>query len=197
MEIAPSVKIVRRIINTWENVIIMPEKKRRAKKTTDLVPTRNAADFYPRELDRILSDFERRFATPFYTRPFGGGWMGPRWWRSFAEFPDTRHAFADLIDSGSEYRVRVEVPGIPKDKINISVTPKEIKIDGEAETNIDETKEGFVHRERSYSSIKKELPFPEEVIPDMADASVKDGILEVKVPKKNPTEMKTHKVQVK
>lgn len=175
----------------------MPEKKTKRKRNTDIVPARGS-DFYAREMDRMFSDFERRLASPFYMRPFGGAnWLGPHWWRSLAESADTRRAFADLIDSGNEYRVRAEVPGIPKEKLNISVTPKEIKIEGEAETSIDESKEGFVHRERRYTSIKKDLPFPEEVIPDKADATVKDGILEVRIPKKNPTEMKTHKIQVK
>jgi HSP20 family protein len=194
MEIVSPLKIDQ--TTAVRQVKIMPDKKRQSKKGTELVPAREATDFYPRELDRMFSDFERRFPNPFYMRPFNG-MFAPRWWRTFGEIPDTRHAFADLIDAGDEYKVRAEVPGIPKEKINISVTPREIKIEGEAETNIDETKEGFVHRERSYSSVKKDLPFPEEVIPDKAEATVKDGILEVKVPKKNPTEMKTHKVQVK
>jgi len=148
-------------------------------------------------MDRIISDLERRFERPLFMQPFGNSWQLPRWWRSFGDFPATRHAFADLIDSGNEFIVRAEVPGIPKEKINISVMPKEIKIEGEAETDIDESKEGFVHRERTYSSIKKDLPFPEEVIPEKADATVKDGILEVKIPKKNPTEIKIQKIQVK
>ena len=53
-------------------------------------------------------------------------------------------------------------------------------------------------RERSYSSIYKNLPFPEEVIPDKAECKVKDGVLEVIIPKKTPTpEAKKHKVEVK
>lgn len=140
---------------------------------------------------------------PDLNRPFGwpamfpsGGWFGPRWWRSF-EFPETRRAFADLIDSGTEYRVRAEVPGIPKEKLNIAVTSRGIKIEGEAETKIDEDKEGYVHKERTWSKVRRELSFPEEVIAEKADAQVKDGVLEVTIPKKNPTEMKAHKVQVR
>ncbi len=171
------------------------EKTSSSKKKSELAV--RGPDLYSREMDRLLSDFERRFTDPFFSRSFGPNWLAPRWWRGFGEFPDTRRAFADLIDVGNEYRVRVEVPGISKEKINISVTPKEIKIEGEAETNIDENKEGFVHRERTYSKVKRDLAFPEEVIPEKADASVENGILEVKVPKKNPTEMKTYKVQVK
>lgn len=153
-----------------------------------------APDEYAREIDRVISDFERRFEHSLRS-PFGGSWIVPRW-RPF-ELPETRHAFADLIDSGNEYRVRAEVPGIPKEKLNISVTPRDIKIEGEAETNIDEKKEGFVHRERTYSKVKRNLVFPEEVVAEKADATVKDGILEVVIPKKTPTESKVHKIQVR
>ncbi len=146
-------------------------------------------------LDRMINDYTRRFDRAWPSM-FQGGPFGPRWWRSF-ELPETRRAFADLIDAGKEYHVHVEVPGIPKDKLNISVTSRGVKIDGEAETNIDENKEGYVHKERTWSKVRRELTFPEEVIPDQADAVVKDGILELTVPKKNPTEVKSHKVQVK
>jgi len=148
---------------------------------------------YAREMDRVFSDFERRMEHAFGTS-FGGTLLLPRW-RSW-DFPEVRRPFTDLIDTGTDYRVRVEVPGIPKEKLNVSVTPKEIRVDGEAESNIDEKKEGFVRRERSYSKVRRDLTFPEEVVPDKAEANVKDGILEVKIPKKTPTEAKTHKVEI-
>jgi len=151
-------------------------------------------DDYAREMDRVFSDFERRMEKSF-PGSLGGGLTFPRW-RSF-ELPEVRRPFADLIDAGTEYRARVEVPGIPKEKLNISVTPKEIKIEGEAESNFDEKKEGFVRRERTYSKVKREMAFPEDVIAEKAEATVKDGILEVRVPKKVPSETKTHRVQVK
>jgi HSP20 family molecular chaperone IbpA len=159
-------------------------QKRKSKKNTELAIRKGEDNF------------------PSFNRPFGwppmvsGGWLGPRWWRSF-EFPETRRAFADLIDTGKEYRVHAEVPGIPKEKLNISVNSRGIKIEGEAEKTIDEEREGYVHKERTWSKVKRELAFPEEVIPEKADAQVKDGVLEVIVPKKNPTEMKTHKVTVR
>ncbi len=147
------------------------------------------------ELDRALSDYIRRFDSTWPSL-FQGGFFGPRWWRSF-ELPETRRAFADLIDSGDHYSVKIEVPGIPKEKLDISVTPKGIKIEGEAETKIDEDKEGYIHKERTWSKVKRELAFPEEVVPDQANAEIKEGVLQVTVPKKSPTEVKSHKVQVK
>jgi hypothetical protein len=55
----------------------------------------------------------------------------------------------------------------------------------------------FVRRERTYSRIHRSLAFPEEVIPDRAEATLKDGLLEVRIPKKTPTEVKKHKVEIK
>ncbi|MDG7000479.1 MAG: Hsp20/alpha crystallin family protein, partial [Nitrososphaerota archaeon] len=66
-----------------------------------------------------------------------------------------------------------------------------------AETKIDEDKEGYIHKERTWSKVKRELAFPEEVVPDQANAEIKEGVLQVTVPKKSPTEVKSHKVQVK
>jgi HSP20 family protein len=145
-------------------------------------------------MDRAFSDFENRFERSFL-RPFGGNWFVPAW--NTLKLPETRRAIADLIDAGNEYRVRVEVPGIPKEKLDISVTPTEIRIEGESLENIDEKKEGFLRRERAFTKVRRELNFPEEVVAGKAEASVKDGILEVRVPKKTPTEAKTHKIQVK
>lgn len=147
------------------------------------------------DLDRFFSDYARRF-DGMWPSGFQGRLLGPRWWRSF-ELPETRRAFADLIDAGKEYRVRAEVPGIPKEKLDISVTPRGIKIEGEAETKIDEDKEGYVHKERTWSKVRREIAFPEDVIPEQAEAEVKDGVLEVTVPKKSPTEVKVHKIKAK
>jgi HSP20 family protein len=169
-------------------------KKNKPKSTVKGEITPWSPEDYSREIDRAMNDFSRRLDSSFLY-PFGFNWPAPRW-KSFV-LPESRRAFADLIDAGNEYRVHVEVPGIPKEKLGISVTPREIMIEGTAETNIDENKEGYVRRERTHSKIERTIAFPEEVLPEKAEATVKDGILEVRVPKKSPTEAKVHKVQVK
>jgi len=171
------------------------ESKKSSKTSKDRELAVRGRESYPSYIDRMFEDYVRSFNRSWPT-PFGGGVFGPRWWRTF-ELPETRRPFADLIDAGKEYRVHVEVPGIPKEKLNISVTARGAKIEGEAESNVDQEKEGYVHKERTWSKVRREVSFPEEVIPDQADAVVKDGVLELKVPKKNPTEVKSHKVQVK
>ena len=56
---------------------------------------------------------------------------------------------------------------------------------------------GYVRRERTYSKLETTIAFPEEVIPDQAEANVNNGILEVRIPKRSPTEFKERKIEVK
>lgn len=123
-----------------------------------------------------------------------GPWIRP--WSPF-QLPDVREPSTDLVDAGKEYRVHAEIPGISKENLNITVAARGIEIEGEAKTDIEEENEGFVRRERSYSKVHRSLPVPEEVIPEKAEATLKDGLPEVRIPKKTPTEVKKHKVEVK
>ncbi len=144
---------------------------------------------YLSEMDRRFDELARRLET---INPFQGFWPRLRW-------PEVAvgRAYSDLIDAGSEYRVVAEVPGIPKDKLDITVTDKQIRIEGEAMTSTKDEKEGYVRRERSYSRISRVLNFPEAVNSEKAEAKLENGILEVKVPKKVPTRAGQHKVIVK
>jgi len=165
--------------------------KERAERKAEIAPWR-ATEFL-REMDRMFEDFKKGFE--YMLAPIRTGWMRP--WLPVLKLPESREACADIIDAGNEYRICAEVPGIPKEKLDITITPRSIEISGEARTDIREEKEGFVRQERGYSKIHRSLTFPDEVVPDKAEAALKDGLLEIRVPKKTPTEVKKHRVQIK
>lgn len=150
----------------------------------------------PRELqdiDRWLDEFDRRFE---FGWPFMAPWFGPRGgWPP--ELTSTRRPFADIIDSGDEYHVSVEVPGIPKERLKVTVSDREATVEGEARTDVHEEKQGYVRRERGYSRISRALVFPETVVAEKAEASVSNGVLELRVPKKEPVKPAKHRVAVK
>jgi HSP20 family molecular chaperone IbpA len=166
---------------------------RKGQRETAIKPWR--PEDYEDSMDRMFKDFESRFDRLLAPFP-AGGWFG-HGRRRWMELPDVRLPYADLIDSGKEYRVVAEVPGIPKDKLDITVTDREIKIEGEAKTDLHEEKEGFVRQERGYSRISRRLAFPEPVVAEKAEAILNNGVLEVKVPKKAPTTFARRKITVK
>jgi HSP20 family protein len=180
----------------------MSVEKKKAPEKTGIVPAKAHKAIRPRKhvpathvlatFDDLLDDFNRRFRESI---------LAPWEWQPLepyvAEFP-VREAFADLMDARDKFVVHAEVPGIPKDKIDVVVTKNDVEISAEAGTEKEERKKGYVFRERGYSSFYKRIVFPEEVVPEKAESNVKDGVLEVAVPKKKPTpEPKKHKVAVK
>jgi HSP20 family protein len=43
-----------------------------------------------------------------------------------------------------------------------------------------------MHRERAYSAFERTITLPEEVIPSKCEGEMKDGVLELKIPKREP-----------
>ena len=110
----------------------------------------------------------------------------------------TKQPLMDIKDTGKELVIEAELPGIPKENIDIKLTENSIEICGEVKSEEKEEKEGYYRQERSYSTCYRNIPLPSEVIPNKADAKLEDGVLHIKLPKKKPTtKEKAHKVNVK
>lgn len=118
-------------------------------------------------------------------------WFTQRW------KPDMKITAVDLVDTGKQYKVIAEMPGVSKKDIEVSITPNDISICGEMKTEMKKEEEGYVRQERSYSTLCRTMSFPQEVNPDKAEASLKDGILEIKVDKKTPTAARGRNIPVK
>src|SRR5213083_1004843 len=108
-----------------------------------------------------------------------------------------REPLVDVIDKGSEFVVRAELPGVAKEDVDLTVTPDGIEIRAETTNSRDAKEKNYEYRERTYQALQRVLSFPEEVKADLAATTLKDGVLEVRVPKKEPTpEPKPVKVPV-
>jgi len=116
---------------------------------------------------------------------------------SFWIGPELREIPVDVVDSGKEYQVVAELPGVPKNDIELSITPRELRLCGKTETNQEVTEKEYVRRERGYSMLCRTMTFPEEVNPDKADATLKEGILEIHVQKKTATKITERKIPIK
>ena len=145
----------------------------------------------------ILDNFDRFFMEDPWT---------PSWWRQRRPLTpwlgqwleqDTKISPLDLVDTGDKYKIIAEVPGVLKNDLEVNITENSINICGETKTDTKEEDEGYVRHERSYSTICRNMRFPEEVNPNNAEATLKDGILEVQVSKKTPTKSKGRKIPVK
>ena len=94
--------------------------------------------------------------------------------------------------------MRLEMPGIPKDDINIEVTPTSIEVSAQHDESKEDKDKNWLRRERSSIGFYRSLELPEELKTDDVNAELKDGILTIKLPKVEPKpEHKPKKVQIK
>ncbi len=110
----------------------------------------------------------------------------------------TRYAQVDLVDNGDSFTVSAELPGFTKDQVDVQINKDGVAIRAECKEEKESKRKNYLHRERAYSSLQRFVAFPEEVDPSKVEGSMKEGVLELKVPKKEPKpEEKPRKVELK
>ncbi len=109
-----------------------------------------------------------------------------------------RQPLIDILDKGKEFEVVAELPGVDKKDIDLEVEHSSLNLKAEIENKIEEENkdDGYYYKERSYSSFCRNIPLPDEVIPEKAEAVFKNGVLKIVLPKKNPLENKEIKTKV-
>jgi HSP20 family protein len=89
----------------------------------------------------------------------------------------------DVIEQDDRYLLRADVPGFEPDQVKIEVEDGRLIVSAEHEEN----EEHYLRRERRYGSASRTITLPRGVTPDQVEATCKDGIVEVSVPKPRPT----------
>ncbi len=118
-----------------------------------------------------------RYAPPAFRVPLQGSYS-----------PDV-----DVIEEDDGVRIHVEVPGMTPDDLAVTITQDTVVVRGEKKREEIEGK--GVHRaERSYGPFRRVISLPVEVDREKADASFKNGVLTIVVPKSHEA---ARKVQIR
>ena len=97
----------------------------------------------------------------------------------------------ELKDNDSSLTLRVSIPGMDKDNLDVSVTRDQVKITGKFEHKKEEEDEGYYISEFNYKEFERIINLPVPIKNEEVTAEYNDGILVLKLPK---FEDKTHKV---
>lgn len=136
-------------------------------------------------MEEFLEDFPpRRWMETF--EPFG--WKWPR------DVDMERNFRLDIIDRDKEFLVRGELPGVEKDDIEVTIAGDRLTIEAEREFEEVDEKDEFYRHELGYGKLMRMVALPEEVDPENIHAELKDGILNVTLPKIRAAERHTVKV---
>ncbi|HHV93812.1 MAG TPA: Hsp20/alpha crystallin family protein [Firmicutes bacterium] len=102
----------------------------------------------------------------------------------------------DIYQTESEVIVSAEVPGVSKEDLQLYVDESSVRISGQMEQNKEFRDEHIYRTERQFGSFARTVSLPAEVKPDEARAEYKDGILSVRIPKKNPGKANGRRVYI-
>ena len=101
----------------------------------------------------------------------------------------------DVIDRENEVVLRAQVPGVNKDNLDISISDNVITIRGRSEQEEEREKEDYYCREMSYGEFSRSIALPETVDADKATAKMKEGMLEMTLPKIEGAKRRSIKVE--
>ena len=101
----------------------------------------------------------------------------------------------DITEHDDQYIVKMELPGVNKEEVKITLESNILTIRGEKKEEKETKKENYLRAERSYGSFQRSFTLPTTVKSDKIDASFKDGILNITLPKAE--EAKAKQVEVK
>ena len=95
---------------------------------------------------------------------------------------DVMKPLADVKETDDEVVVAVDLPGMDKGDVEISVAEDLLEIKAERKVEKEEKGEEFYRKERSFSRYERSLTLPAGVKAEEARASLQDGVLTVHLP---------------
>ena len=137
------------------------------------------------EMNRLFDDFG------FGVQPFGsksqwlegisGSMLKPR---------------LDLGANDKFYTVSIEIPGVNEKDITLEQTQDTLIIRGEKKQEKEEKKQHFYRMERSYGAFQRTLSLPGDANRDKIKAAFKNGVLNITIPRKEPTGSRSRQVEI-
>lgn len=103
----------------------------------------------------------------------------------------------DLSEDEKNVYVNVELPGLTKDDVKITVDDENIlTIRGEKKREEKKEEKNYYRLERSFGAFVRSFPLPTEVKADAIDAKFTDGVLKITLPKIEPSKPKEREIRI-
>jgi len=146
------------------------------------------------DIARIFSRDPWRGMEDFFHDPFATRGALERW---FGDFSSSRfQPRIDVVDEGKILRVTIELPGMEKEDLKISVEDAALVLRGEKKQDVHSEEDGCYRLERAYGAFTRTIPMPENADPDHALAKFDKGVLTLTVPKKEALRPASHTIDI-
>lgn len=89
----------------------------------------------------------------------------------------------DVEDAGEEYVVTADLPGFPRERIDVQLAGETLTISADHEESSADSESDYVRRERRKQSVSRSLRLPEPIEEGGTEATYTNGVLTVRLPK--------------
>ncbi|NLB34725.1 MAG: Hsp20/alpha crystallin family protein [Elusimicrobia bacterium] len=154
-----------------------------------LIPWRERRGMEPfRDLERIRSQMNSLFNTSLskWLEPFGDLESKDSSWGPALEIDDKK----------KEVLVKLEIPGMNKEDIDVSIDEGVLTISGERKREEKKEEDGRVRSEFCYGSFERRISLSEEIDEKKVRAAYKNGVLKVALPKKEIKKTTPSKIKI-
>lgn len=151
---------------------ILPKKDRKTGAGTEMGPFAHGMEEF----------FENHFPHRWMDSVFDHyGWKRPvmsEFGKAFEVWPKI-----DIVDKGDALVVRAEMPGVKKEDLEVTIAGDRLTFEAERDFEEKEEKEEYFRSEMAYGRLFRAVNLPVDVLGDKARAELKDGVVEVYLPK--------------
>jgi HSP20 family protein len=167
----------------------MAQQTRMPMKREDMAPRR----WDPFEMFETLQEEMDRF----WRRP-GPFWAGafPSFFRRAAGPGVTWAPRMDVYEKDNTIVVKAELPGLKKEDVQVELDDGNLVIRGEGKAETEVKEDAYYRMERSAGSFYRRMPLPAEVKLEQIEASMTDGVLEVRIPRPAESKPEARKIPV-
>ena len=103
---------------------------------------------------------------------------------------------AEIEETENNYHLRLEVPGMKAEDLNIEVTADAVSIRGERKSETKTEENGISRSEFRYGQFQRVIPLPGRINHQNVEAEHKDGIIKLTLPKAEEERNKVVKVNL-
>ena len=144
-----------------------------------------------RDVYRLFEDFDRDLWRPLRRSAFD---VEPFWRR---QLKWGGAPAVDVVEKDNAYELAADLPGIDEKNIEVKLAQGGLTIKGEKQEEKEEKKKDYYLHERQIGSFERHFALPEGVDTDKIEASFKNGVLTVRLPKKPEAIKPEKKIEVK
>lgn len=103
----------------------------------------------------------------------------------------------NVTETDKEFTVSAELPGLEQKDVEVAIQNGALAIKGEKKEEKEEKDKNYHHVERSFGSFQRTIALPSEVDESKTEASFKNGVLTIKLPKTKEAQQNLKKIAIK